>query len=536
MLAPQVFQGLGHDDGRGGGEAAEAQRPAHRTRAVGGEVSPGVFPRGGEGLAVGEQGVRGGGEAHAAPDRLEQGDVELAGEGLHLVRDRRRGQPAHLGGGGHGAVPRDGPEHPESSVDHVHNVQDHRFDVSMDVNDRAADTADMPPYRVIVVGLGGLGSATLYRLAAELGSAVLGIEQFALGHHRGASQDHSRIIRLAQHEMAYATLAAPAYKAWDEVETESAQQIVTRTGGLVIEDRVARRGAATGTRNIEGYTEMFDRFGVAYDLLDADELVARWPQFRVQGGEQALYQPESGIVDAARANAVHIALARAHGAEVRTHTPVRAIRPDGAGVAVVTDDGTVRADRVVVASDAWTNQVLAETGTALPLTVLEEQVTYYATPHLAEFAPGRFPVFMWHGRHNFYGFPVYGEVATKLGQHMGGHETTADTRGFEPDPVRRERYAEFVAEHVPRFGGPELYSRTCLYTVPPDQGFVLDTLPAHPQITVAIGAGHAFKFAALIGSLLSDLALEREPSHPIDAFSITRPALTDPTFPRSFHV
>jgi sarcosine oxidase len=281
---------------------------------------------------------------------------------------------------------------------------------------------------------------------------------------------------------------------------------------------------------------MFDRYGVAYELLDADELTARWPQFRLSGSEEALYQAESGIVDAARANAVHVSLARAHGAHVVANSPVRAIRPDGDGVAVVTDTTTYRADRVVVASDAWTNQVLAGTGPRLPLTVLREQVTYYSTPHLAEFAPSRFPVFMWHGTHNFYGFPVYGEVATKLGQHMGGEETTADTRSFVPDDVRRERYRDFVDSHLPRFGGPELYSKTCLYTVPPDQGFILDTLPEHPQIVVANGAGHAFKFAALIGQLLADLALEREPSHPIDAFAIDRPALTDPTFPRSFHV
>ena len=307
----------------------------------------------------------------------------------------------------------------------------------------------MDTYRAIVVGCGGLGSATLYRLATELGAGVLGLEQFELGHSRGASQDHSRIIRLAQHQPQYAALASAAYKAWDEVEGESAQQIVTRTGGLIIEDRVARQGSATGTRNIEGYTAMFDRFGYGYEVLDADELVARWPQFRVSGGEKALYQQESGIVDAGRANAVHLALARAHGAHIRANTPVRAIRPDGDGVAVVTDEHTYRADRVVVASDAWTNQVLAGTGPSLPLTVLREQVTYYSTPHLAEFSPGRFPVFMWHGAHNFYGFPVYGEVATKLGQHMGGEETTADTRSFVPDNARRDRYAAFLDSHVP---------------------------------------------------------------------------------------
>ncbi|WP_368668628.1 FAD-dependent oxidoreductase, partial [Myxococcus sp. AB025B] len=141
---------------------------------------------------------------------------------------------------------------------------------------------------------------------------------------------------------------------------------------------------------------------------------------------------------------------------------------------------------------AWTNQVLASCGVELPLTVLQEQVTYYATPHLAEFAPSRFPVFMFHGEHNFYGFPVYGEVTTKLGQHMGGHETTAEDRTFEPDPVRQKRYEMFVEQHLPRFGGPELYTKTCLYTVPPDQNFILDSVPGHPQIVVANGAGHAY--------------------------------------------
>jgi sarcosine oxidase len=220
---------------------------------------------------------------------------------------------------------------------------------------------------------------------------------------------------------------------------------------------------------------------------------------------------------------------------VLDETPVRAVRPNGDGVEVVTDDRTYLADRVVVASDAWTNEVLGETGTRIPLTVTQEQVTYYATPNLKAFSPERFPVFMWHGRDNFYGFPVYGEVATKLGQHMGGHEVTAETRTFEPDPVRLERYREFLGRYIPGFLGPELYTKTCLYTIPPDQNFVIDTLPEHPQISVAIGAGHAYKFAGLIGRILSELALEGESTYPIDAFRLDRPAVSDEAFEKTFH-
>lgn len=214
---------------------------------------------------------------------------------------------------------------------------------------------------------------------------------------------------------------------------------------------------------------------------------------------------------------------------------MRAIVPDGDGVEIVTDDETYYADRVVVASDAWTNEVLKETGYRLPLTVTQEQVTYYATPNLKEFSPQRFPVFMWHGVHNYYGFPVYGEVATKLGEHMGGHEVTAESRTFEPDPERQRRYREFLGEYLPGFQGPELYTKTCLYTVPPDQNFIIDTLPEYPQISVAVGAGHAYKFAALIGKILSELALDGESCYPVGAFAMTRPAIADASFEKAFH-
>ena len=222
-------------------------------------------------------------------------------------------------------------------------------------------------YEAIVIGLGGLGSAALYRLARELGSSVLGIEQFRLGHSRGASQDHSRIIRLAQHQSQYAALAPDAYSSWYEVEEESGVKILTRTGGLVIEDPGGRDPERVGTRDIEGYVAAFEEFGFDYELLDADALMEHWPQFRLRGGERAVYQEESGIVDAARANAVHVALARSQGGRILEETPVRAIVPDpnGDGVEVVTDHESYHARRVVVTADAWTNEVLK--GDRVPL-------------------------------------------------------------------------------------------------------------------------------------------------------------------------
>ena len=391
-------------------------------------------------------------------------------------------------------------------------------------------------HRLVVVGCGGLGSAALYWLARAAGGRVLGLERHELGHVRGASQDHSRIIRYAQHQDAYADLAPAAYATWRDVERVSGQRLVTETGGLVIEDVSERLGADTGSRNIGGYAAVADRHGVDFELLDASAVMRRWPQFRLSGTERAMYQRRSGIVDAARANATHVALARGLGAEVREHSPVRALRDAGGHVEVVLDDEVIRAEHVVVTADARTNEVIEGLGTTLPLTVTQEQVTYYATPNLLDFSPARFPVFMWHGADNFYGFPVYGEVATKLGQHMGGPEVTADSRTFEPDPLRRKRQEEFLAEHLPGFGGPELYSKTCLYTIPPDQHFVVDHVPGVPRVSVGVGAGHAFKFASLLGRILADLATTGTTPHPVSTFAMGRRALVDPAYGRTFHV
>jgi len=380
-------------------------------------------------------------------------------------------------------------------------------------------------YEVIVVGCGGLGSAAAYHLARRAGTSVLAIEQFHLGHDRGSSQDHSRIIRHSYHDPRYTALAAPAYELWAELEAESDVRVLYKTGGLDLEMM-----GTTGPKDLSHCALSMAERGVPYEELDAREIMRRYPQFTLPEDARGLYQADSGLVDARKANAVHIALARRHGAEIIDRLPVRAIRTAGGAVEVVTDDGVFTAGHVVVAAGAWTNNLLNSLGINWPLTVTQEQVTYFATPHLREFAPKRFPVWIWRAPEGFYGFPVYGEVATKAGQDVGGDEVTAESRTFAPNPRAKARLVRFLEAHIPQFLGPELYTKTCLYTMPPDRHFVIDSVPGHPQVSVVVDGGHAFKFATLIGRILSQLALDGQTEHPIESFRAHRPALTDPTF------
>lgn len=384
-------------------------------------------------------------------------------------------------------------------------------------------------FDTIVVGCGGIGSAALYRLACRLGGQVLGLEQFDLGHPYGGSQDHSRIIRLMYHDARYTALTPHTYTAWADVEEESGVRLVVKTGGVEI-------AAPSHHTDLDRYACAMDAAGIPYERVGAGELRYRYPQFAVDENVQVIYQMESGLVDAAKGNAAHIALARAHGAQIRTRCTVTALVPQGDSVRVETTQGAFSCRRVVVAAASWTNHVIGSTGFRIPLTVTQEQVTYYATPHLRAFAPDRFPIFIWKDALDVYGFPVYGEVATKAGIDASGPAVTPETRSMEPRPENEQELTAWLAQRIPQFVGPVLYSKTCLYDMPPDREFIVDHLPDHPQILVCVGAGHAYKFAALLGRILCDLALDGRSAYPIGGFGLNRPAITDPSFAATFHI
>jgi monomeric sarcosine oxidase len=373
-------------------------------------------------------------------------------------------------------------------------------------------------YEYIVLGLGGFGSAAAYWLARRAGNDVLGLEQFELGHVRGESQDHSRIIRLSYHTPGYVELAKHAYRAWAEVERDSGEQLILRTGGLDFAPRVS-------AIPLTNYSDSMDAAGVSYESLDSREIMRRWPQFRLGDDIHGLYQSQSGIAMAARANAAHRRMAREHGGTLRDRVSVGTIRPLGGEIELLVDGIPHRCSKLVITAGAWSNTALAPFGVRLPLAITQEQVTYFATSRMADFQPDRFPIWIWMDDPCFYGFPVFGEAGPKAGQDAGGREVTTDTRTFEPDPAALQRVQDFLARYIPTALGPIIYTRTCLYSLTPDRDFVIDAVPEHPSALVAIGGGHGFKFASLIGRILSELAIDGRTEHDLQPFRIDRPIL-----------
>ncbi|MET0685571.1 MAG: N-methyl-L-tryptophan oxidase [Solirubrobacteraceae bacterium] len=371
--------------------------------------------------------------------------------------------------------------------------------------------------RHVVIGTGALGSAAAYWLARRAGEEVLVLEQFAPGHGRGASEDHSRIIRHSYQSTAYTRLTRAMYAAWEEVEDEAGMPLVTRTGGLDL----ALPGVDQADAEYAATQEALGAERIPYELLDAAETMRRWPQWSLPDGTRAIFQADAGVLDIGRACAAHLALARAHGAELRAGATVRRLEPRDDGVRVHLDGEVLDADHVVVCAGRWTNRVLAGVH-AFPLRYTAEQVQWFASPRMREFAPERFPIWIGLGEPSFYGFPVHGLPGLKVAQDLAGPPADPGDEEAEVDPARVDTVRAFTARHLPAAAGPLVAARACFYDLTPDRGFVIDAVPGAPRVLVGLGAAHAAKWGSLIGRILADLALDGATPHDIAAFRADR--------------
>jgi sarcosine oxidase len=382
-------------------------------------------------------------------------------------------------------------------------------------------------FQVAIVGLGGIGSAAAYWASRRVGADVLGLERFELGHERGASQDHSRLIRLSYHTPQYVRFAQEAYRAWAEVEQDAGERLIVKTGGVDLYPESAYRW-------MDDYTTSLDEVGVAYEWIGADELMRRWPQWVVTPDVRAMVQADTGILAAAVANAAYRRLAVRAGATLVERARVLNVHEVGGLYELQTEAGTYRAERVILAADAWTNELLAQLWRPIDLTVTQEQVHYYVSRQADAFAPERFPVWIWQGVPSFYGLPAFDGQGTKVGQDVGGAEVTGETRSFEPDAAYSARLDAFMQDHLPGGFGAHQTRKTCLYTMTPDRDFVIDLVPGHEHVAVGQGAAHAMKFASVFGRSLVELVFEGHAAADLSAWSVRREVLTMEDPPKSF--
>jgi sarcosine oxidase len=372
-------------------------------------------------------------------------------------------------------------------------------------------------YDTIVVGLGAMGSATLYHLAAR-GQRVLGLEQFTQGHTLGSSHGDSRIIReqYFEHPL-YVPFVQRAYELWRDLEHRTRSHLMSIHGGLMI-------GPPDGMV-VQGTIRSATEHHLPHEVLSPAQVRERFPAFNLGPDLVGVFDPHAGILDPDACNRAHIQQALAEGAIVRMEEALTEWRPDGDGVIVTTDAGSYRANHLVISAGSWTRDLVPTL--ALPL-VIERQVLFWLDidRSRSEYALDRFPIYAFqHAPDAFcYGFPrmIRGAKAAVMhrGQMVASPNRVPRAVGDHEVDALREALRPILPELA---RAPVREASVCLFTNTPDHDFLIDWHPAHRQVLLSSPcSGHGFKFASAIGEAQAEMIIDGRSRFDLTPFRVSR--------------
>ena len=370
----------------------------------------------------------------------------------------------------------------------------------------------------LVVGLGGFGSAALFHLARR-GVRALGLEQFGPAHDRGSSHGETRVIRRAYFEHPdYVPLLNRAYDLWRELESAAAQRLYVPSG-LILAARPEYE-AVTGTLAVA------EQHGLDIQSLTLADARQQFPTLDFREDEIVVYERDAGYLFVEDCVRAHLDQAQAAGAVAHFHETVRSIEIGSTSVRVRTDRGDYSAASLIVAGGAWSGRLLAELN--LPLRVLRKLLFWHPVlPGTAE-AHQHAPCFLFQDETGvFYGFPCLDGRTLKIAEHSAGRPID------DPDHLDRSLQPQdsaavetFIAQRRMQVSRQAERHAVCMYTMTPDQHFIVDRHPHHQNVVIAAGfSGHGFKFTPAIGQALAELAAEGQTELPIEFLSLQRPAL-----------
>jgi len=360
---------------------------------------------------------------------------------------------------------------------------------------------------VAVIGLGAMGAATLWQLAAR-GVRCIGIDRLSPPHDQGSSHGETRITRAAVGEGAqYVPFVRRAHALWRELETATGDALFEACGTLVMAPRGVRTGHHKKVDFLGRTIAVAREHGIPHEVLEAGQIAARFPGFALKGDEVGYLEPGAGYVRPERCIAAMLAEATRLGARIETGRRVLGVAQRGDGVVVETDQGAIEAGQALVAAGAWAGSLL---GAPYDRWLAPVRQVLHWFP-LTGPAPSPAPAFIWmHGEtpeDYFYGFPGV-DGAVKLASEQYADSCDPDTLDRSVAPGEAAAFhAEHVAGRMHGLGATAVRSMACLYTVTPDSGFVIERHPAMDRVTVVSAcSGHGFKHSAGIGEAVADWA------------------------------
>lgn len=371
----------------------------------------------------------------------------------------------------------------------------------------------MKIFDVVVIGCGGVGSSALYNLSRR-GLDVAGIDRFSPPHNMGSTHGHTRAIRKAYFEHPdYVPLLERCYDLWRELELEAQINLLTLSGILEI-------GPANGIL-IDGVKESADLHNLEVDFLTGADVMKRFPGVVVPEGYKAAFESEGGYLFVEQCVESYLSLARSQGASLFTNTTLLGWKQIGDSIRLETTRGVIECGGLVVAGGPWSSSILGSIS-ELQLSLYRKHMYWYANTDQRYLASSGLPVFAFEltssaSTRIYYGFPQLNQQGVKIAEHTRGvlidqpESTDGDT-----DPFVGET-EEFLANFLPGVSSDLVSAQSCIYSMSHDENFYVDIHPEYDNVVYAAGlSGHGFKFAPVLGEILTDLVTGTTPAQNID--------------------
>lgn len=370
-------------------------------------------------------------------------------------------------------------------------------------------------FDVIIVGAGSMGMATGYFLAKR-GVKTLLIDSFYPPHHNGSHHGSTRIIRHAYGEGSqYVPLLLRAQVLWEQLEKESNTTLIEKTGVLGIGPR--------DSAFINETIESAKTHELPLHVMSSTEMMEKWTGLNVPNHFVGCYEPLSGILYSEKCIEAYRNLALKYNASYLPYTNVVDIQGEGDRVSIKTNNGDYYAKKVIVTAGAWTSKLLHSL--ELPLQPTRKTFAWFETK-TDEYAMTNFPAFFFDVEEGkYYGFPNMNGDGLKIGRHDGGKKINPDDEKepFGSDPVDEGDVRQFLNVYMPNATGALKDGKVCMYTLTPDEHFIVDEHPGNKNIVIAAGfSGHGFKFSSVMGEVLSQLAIDGKTEHDISLFRLNR--------------
>lgn len=372
-------------------------------------------------------------------------------------------------------------------------------------------------YDVIVIGGGSMGTAAAYYRAKE-GAKVLVLDKYDIPNTMGSHHGMTRMLRLNYgNGSSYVPIAKEALDLWHALEEETGKHLFEETGCITV-----------GPPESEFVATSIDSAKVndiPYELLDSEALMARWNGLNIPDHYIGCFDPRAGYLFSEECLTTYKEAAVSLGAAVHENEGVNTFETGADGIiTVTTDKGVYQAEKAIVTAGPWLKKLMPDIG--LNIQTMRKTISWFK-PKYEKIYDGHFPCFIFDTESDghYYGFPDFLNHGVKLGR-------MDDDQPCDPDTVNREYGAlpedegdvrSFLNKYMTKAEGDLLDGKVCMFSNTPDDDFIIDVHPEYSNIVFAGGfSGHGFKFASVIGAILSELSEHGTTQRDIDFLRLKR--------------